>query len=112
LRTLAESRNSRTHLADAYHALGAYQQRSGNHSQAEQLWQQAIFLAHESDKRRLLWRLHADLANISTNPALTDVHRRIAAEVIHQMAYPIEDEALRQKFLNAPFIKAITAVQD
>jgi hypothetical protein len=74
---------------------------------AEQLWQQGLFLAHEANRRMLLWQLHGALSRISNNPALKDVHNRIAAEVIQQIAFPIEDENLKQTFLNAPAVRDV-----
>jgi tetratricopeptide (TPR) repeat protein len=106
LRTLAEARGARGYQAQALHALGLYQQKIGKTAVAEQLWQQALFLAHETGQRVLLWRLHAALADIAT-PALRGVHSSIAADVIQQIAFPIVDETLRAKFLNAPPVRRI-----
>lgn len=107
LRDLASQNNLKGYQADGLHALGLYSRRQGDLVTAEQMWQQALFLAHEAGRRILLWQLHAGLAEISTNPALKDVHNRIAAEVIQQIAFPITDETLRQRFLDAPATRAI-----
>ena len=71
------------------------------------LWHRALFLAHETDRRTLLWQLHAGLAEIADNESLALVHYRIAGEVLRQMAEPIEDDSLRETFLNASPIKYI-----
>lgn len=107
LKEMAEKSRAQGYQADAYHALGLYYFKSGDHSMAEQSWQQALFLAHETARRMILWQVHAALAEIALAPELGIVHKRIAAEVIQQVAEPIEDEALREKFLTAPKIKEI-----
>lgn len=104
---LAEQSKARDFRAQAMHVLGLCAQSNGDDVAAEQFWQQALFLAHETGQQTLLWQLHAALAQIAPNPALAGTHYRIAAEVIEQIIYPIEDESLRQKFLIAAPVKAI-----
>lgn len=104
---LAEQNNTRDFRAQAMHILGLCAQAEGDLVRAEQFWQQALFLAHETGQQTLLWQLHAALADIAPNPALAGTHYRIAAEVLEQIIYPIEDEALRQTFLTAPPVKAV-----
>ncbi len=104
---LAEQSNTRDFRAQAMHVLGLCAQTSGDNVRAEQLWQQALFLAHETGQQTLLWQLHAALAEISPNPALATTHYRIAAEVIEQITYPLEDESLCKTFLTAPPVKAV-----
>ncbi|MCI0398001.1 MAG: tetratricopeptide repeat protein [Chloroflexi bacterium] len=107
LKALAEATNARGYLAYALHILGLCHEKERDWVAAEQAWQQAVFLAHETNWRALLWQLHAALARIASNPALAGIHKRIAAEVIQQIVEPIEDEALKQKFLAAPPVQAI-----
>jgi tetratricopeptide (TPR) repeat protein len=107
LLTLAEQNNLRDFRAQAMHVLGLCAQAAGARVKAEQLWQQALFLAHETGQQTLLWQLHAVLAAIAPNPALAATHYRIAAEVIDQIVYPIEDEELCQRFLTAVPVKAV-----
>jgi len=102
----AEQNKARDFQAQAYYALGLCAQTDEDAIRAEQWWQQALFLAHETGQQTLLWQLHAALAEISA-PALSQTHYRIAAEVIEQIIYPIEDKALRQTFLSAPAVKRI-----
>ena len=71
------------------------------------MWQQTLFLAHEVNNRSLLWKTHGALAQNATSPDLAQVHRQIAADVIRQIAEPIKDTTLQQKFLSAPPIKAV-----
>lgn len=107
LKETAETINSRAHLAHAFHALGLCAQYKGDTAKSAEWWQQAVFLAHETEKHILLWKLHSALATIAPSPGLSQVHYRIASEVIHQIAYPLEDRTLRQKFLDAPPIHDI-----
>ncbi|MCP4427849.1 MAG: hypothetical protein GY803_25480 [Chloroflexi bacterium] len=106
LKEMAAGSDSRNLLASAYYALGLYYQKKGD-AAAEQMWQQALFLAHEAHNSALVWKTHAALAEIAANPDLAQVHYRIAAEVIQQIADPIADEALRQKFLAAPPVRDV-----
>jgi hypothetical protein len=87
--------------------LGLYHRQTGDSDSAEQMWQQTLFLAHEVNNRNLLWKTHAALAHNATLFELAQVHRRIAVEIIRQIAEPISDAALQQKFLSAPPIKAV-----
>ncbi|MCA9960700.1 MAG: tetratricopeptide repeat protein [Anaerolineales bacterium] len=109
LREIAEERKARAYEADALHALGLCYKQRGDMATAMQFWQQASFLAHETEQRMLLWQIHGALADIAPDAGLADVHRRIAAEVIEQIAYPIQDLKLRQKFLNAAPVRAALA---
>lgn len=107
LKELTTRIDSRNLLASAYYALGLYYQQIGDSASAEQMWQQTLFLAHEANNRIHLWKTHAALAQNAASPDLVQVHRRIAAEVIRQIAEPIHDAALRQKFLSAPPVRAV-----
>ncbi len=109
---LAREKHARSYEADALHALGRYYKLAGDAAQAEQYWQQASFLAHETEQRMLLWQIHAEMAEVTTLPGLADVHRRIAREVIEQIAYPIADKKLREKFLAAPRVRALMMAAD
>lgn len=107
LKELAARTDSRNLLASAHYVLGWHCQQSGDPDSAEQMWQQTLFLAHEANNRGLLWKTHAALAQNATSSDLVQVHRRIAVEVIRQIADPISDAALQQKFLSAPPVKAV-----
>ena len=107
LLTVTKPGQSRWHQANGLYALGRFEQLAGNHATAEELWQRAIFLAHETENRMLLWQLHAALAQIAKLPNLAEVHNRIAAEVIQQIAEPFTDEALKAHFLAADPVAAV-----
>lgn len=109
LDSTTEPGRSRWHQANGLYALGCYERLAGNLSTAEELWQRAIFLAHETENRMLLWQLHAALAQIAQQPSLASVHNRIAAEVIQQIAEPFTDESLKARFLGAEPVTAVLA---
>ena len=103
----AEPGQSRWHQANGLYVLGRFEQIMGNSATAEELWQRAIFLAHETENRALLWQLHAALATIARQPNLAAVHNRIAAEVIQQIVEPFTDQALKETFLSSPAVTAV-----
>lgn len=107
LAATSEPGQSRWHRANGLYASGLFCQLAGDRAAAEEMWQQAIFLAHETENRVLLWQLHAALAQIAQQPTLATVHNRIAAEVIQQIAEPFTDEALKLQFLEAPAVTAV-----
>lgn len=104
---LAKTHQARGYVADGLHAMGLYHKGVGEVEEAQQEWQQALFLAHETGRRMLLWRIHAGLSSIAPNKALANVHDRIASEIILQILDPIEDEELCRTFKNAPPVRAI-----
>ena len=107
LKTESEKIKARHFQARALYDLGLCYQHLGEAVAAEQMWHQALFLAHETQQQGLIWRLHARLAQVVGIAPLAETHNRIAAEVIEQIVYPIEDQQLRQKFLNAPEVTAV-----
>ena len=107
LRAKAEQNNNKGSLAEALQALGHVQRQTGDLEAAQGYWQQALFLAHETGRRMLLWRLHAALAEVARSKELASVHNQIAAEIIRQIANPIEDLELRQKFLDAEAVSDV-----
>lgn len=107
LKIEAEKVKARHHQARALYAVGLCYQHLSEAVTAEQMWHQALFLAHETQQQGLIWQIHARLAEIVGIAPLAETHNRIAAEVIDQIVYPIEDENLRQKFLQAPGVRAV-----
>ena len=96
-------------MARSLYALGLVAQAQADPNTAEEVWQQALYLAHETERRMLLWQLHASLAEVARNDSLAQVHYRIAGEIIRQIAEPIEDERLCQSFLTAVPVQTILA---
>jgi tetratricopeptide (TPR) repeat protein len=107
LHQIALEKDLAVHQARALHVLGLYHQQHGDREEARAAWEEALFLAKETEQRFLRWQLHADLGRFVRKPALRQVHLRLAAEIIHQIAAPIEDPAARQTFLAAPPIQAV-----
>ncbi len=104
---LAKARKTRGYQADGFHAIGLAHKELGEIEAAQQVWQQSLFLAHETGRRMLMWQVHAGLASVAPNNSLADVHNRIASEIILQILDPIEDETLCQTFLDAEPVRAI-----
>lgn len=109
LNELADQQKSTRFQARGRYAAGLVKQKQGELSAAAAQWQEALFLAHQSHQQSLLWQVHASLAEISDSPGLALVHWRIAAEIIQQIAHPIQDETLKQMFLQAPPIARVLA---
>ena len=107
LKAMTETGEAAGHLAKALHIEGLCAKLAGEFARARQAWQQATILAHETGQQMLIWQLHAAQATIADSEELTAVHLRIAAEIIEQIVYPIEDEKLRQKFLTAAPVHTI-----
>jgi hypothetical protein len=107
LKAMTETGEAAGHLAKALHIEGLCAKLAGEFARARQAWQQATILAHETGQQMLIWQLHAAQATIADSEELTAGHLRIAAEIIEQIIYPIEDEKLRQKFLNAAPVHTI-----
>ena len=97
---LAEERKARSHHANALYILGLCQHAQHELTKAEQTWQQAIYLAHETGQKMLLWEIHHTLAEHISNVEMRDVHGQIAADIRDGIVADISDESLRQIFLN------------
>lgn len=107
LQELAQRHKARTYIARAHYVWGIYYWGKGEPMMAQESWQQALFLAHETGQRMVIWNVHARLAQAMADSPLSKVHWQIASEVIQQIAEPIEDKGLRQKFLDAPKVKRV-----
>jgi hypothetical protein len=107
LKELTQSGQVSGHIAKALYVEGLCLKASGEQTRARQAWQQATILAHETGQQMLIWQLHAAQATIADNAKVAAVHQRIAAEMLEQIVYPIEDEKLRQKFLSAVPVRAV-----
>lgn len=109
LNELADHQKSTRFQARGRYVAGLVKQKQGDFTAAAAQWQEALFLAHQSQQQSLLWQVHASLADISPSPGLALVHWRIAAEIIQQIAHPIQDQNLKQTFLQAPPIARVLA---
>jgi tetratricopeptide (TPR) repeat protein len=107
LKQMAQAQDTTGYQAKALHLEGLYHKLAREFMQARQSWQQATILAQETGQQMLIWQLHAAQASIADNDQIAAVHYRIAAEIIQQIVYPIEDEKLRQTFLKASAVRDV-----
>ena len=107
LSALADKIDCTTYRADALYALGLYHQKMSDFKMAYKLLNEVCLLTSETRRSVRLWQAHAALASLAEDDNLAAIHNRIAAETIRQIADPIEDERLRETFLNAEPIRAV-----
>ncbi|WP_420641600.1 tetratricopeptide repeat protein [Candidatus Leptofilum sp.] len=98
--------------ADRYRALAAFAHgellfHQGRKAEALNELNLAMLAAQTAVDRGILWKLHATMSHVSENEQIAAVHLNIAAEFIRQTAEPLQDERLRQCFLNAPPVLAV-----
>ncbi len=106
-----------THLAeqinaDRFRALAAFVHgellyHQGRKTEALNELNLAMLAAQTAVDRGILWKLHAAMSHATENEKIAAVHLNIAAEFIRQTAEPLQDEQLRQSFLNAPPVLAV-----
>ncbi|MCA9917502.1 MAG: hypothetical protein KC445_06085, partial [Anaerolineales bacterium] len=98
--------------ADRYRALAAFVHgellyHQGRKTEALDELNLAMLAAQTAVDRGILWKLHAAMSHATENKQIAAVHLDIAAEFIRQTAEPLQDEHLRQTFLNAPPVLAV-----
>ncbi|WP_420628430.1 tetratricopeptide repeat protein [Candidatus Leptofilum sp.] len=98
--------------ADRYRALAAFAHgellfHQGRQAEALNELNLAMLAAQTAVDRGILWKLHAAMSHVTDNEQIAAVHLNIAAEFIRQTAEPLQDERLRQCFLNAPPVLAV-----
>ncbi len=71
------------------------------------LLEAGVIDAQASYSKIWILRLHAALSQIVSHPAIADVHRRIAAELVQQIADSLHDKALRLKFEQSPLARSV-----
>ncbi len=98
---------SELHAARAQLLQGRAYLAQGDRLMAQSALQAALGHAHAIPSRWLLWQLHAALGRATDDPQIAQVHFRIAADFIHQIADPLSDPALRSRFLSQPEIQAV-----
>jgi tetratricopeptide (TPR) repeat protein len=67
----------------------------------------AMLDAQSSLDRGMLWRLHATMGHIVDDRAISAVHMQIAADFIRQTVEPLQDDHLKESFLNAAPVVAV-----
>ncbi len=94
-------------LASARLILGRCWLARGDAQQALTVLEAGLMDAQASYSKMMILRLHAALSQVATHPAIAGVHRRIAAELIQQIAESLDDKALRTIFLQSPLARAV-----
>jgi tetratricopeptide (TPR) repeat protein len=103
--------------ADRYRALAAFAHgellfHQGRKAEALSELNLAMLAAQTAVDRGILWKLHAAMSHVTENEEIAAVHLNIAAEFIRQTAEPLQDEQLRNCFLNAPPVMAVLQAAD
>ncbi|MCP4419142.1 MAG: tetratricopeptide repeat protein [Chloroflexi bacterium] len=108
---------SLTHMAelldaDRYRALASFVHgellyHQGRKADALNELNLAMLAAQTAVDRGILWKLHAAMSHVTDNEQIAVIHLNIAAEFIRQTAEPLQDERLRQCFVNAPPVLAV-----
>lgn len=103
--------------ADRYRALAAFAHgellfHQGRKAEALDELNLAMLAAQTAVDRGILWKLHAAMSHVTENEEIAAVHLNIAAEFIRQTAEPLQDERLRNCFLNAPPVMAVLQAAD
>ncbi len=98
--------------ADRYRSLAAFRRgellyAQGNKIPAVAELQTAMLAAQTSLDLGVLWRLHALMSEVVDDESIANVHLQIAAGFIRQAVDPLQDPALRERFVNAPQVKRI-----
>jgi len=95
--------------ARALLVLGRVQLALGERERAYELLEEGHCAAKATHSTDLLWQLHTGMGEAATAPALADVHDRIAAELVLELAALIKDQELRRQFLDAPRQRRVLA---
>ncbi len=103
----AEAVRSELHMARAKYLRGRIHLACGERDQAQAVFQDALRDAHAATTRMLLWQLHAALGRSIDDPAVAQVHFRIAADFIKQTVDPLTDPQVRARFLEQPEVRAV-----
>lgn len=103
--------------ADRYRALAAFAHgellfHQGRKAEALSELNLAMLAAQTAVDRGILWKLHAAMSHATENKQIAAIHLNIAAEFIRQTAEPLQDERLRNCFLNAPPVMAVLQASD
>ncbi len=94
-------------LAGARLILGRCYLEQNNPQQAILSLSAGLIDAQTCYSKLLILRLHAALGQVVTHEAIAQVHRRIAAELVQQIADALDDKALRDSFLQSPLARSV-----
>lgn len=97
------------HRLRAWAVLGEVAQNRGDIATAQRLFSECSMSAQQTLDRHTIWRTHAVLYDLlrETLPQLASVHRRIAAEMMTHILAGIDDEELKQIFLDAEPVRSV-----
>jgi len=94
-------------LAGARWILGLCYLARGEALQAVKILEAGLINAQASYSKIWILRLHAALGQVAALQAIADVHRRIAAELVQQIADSLNDKALCNTFLHSPLAQLV-----
>lgn len=101
------SANVANRLAGARLILGRCWLARNDTLQALTILEAGLIDAQASYSKMMILRLHAALSQVVSHPAIAQVHRRIAAELVQQIADSLDDRALRNTFLQSPLARSV-----
>lgn len=107
-RQLIETSAAAPHrLAGARLILGRCWLARNSPMQALTVLEAGLLDAQASYSKMMILRLHAALSQVAAHPAIAQVHRRIAAELVQQIADALDDKTLRATFLHSPLARSV-----
>jgi tetratricopeptide (TPR) repeat protein len=106
---IADQLESLRHRARALILLGQIARQRGDHAAARAHFHDCSMLAQQSDDHHTIWQMHAALYELlrESLPKMADVHRRIAAEMMHHILDGIEDPTLNETFRQAAPVRVV-----
>jgi thioredoxin-like negative regulator of GroEL len=104
------SANVANRLAAARLTLGRCWLARNDALQALAILEAGLIDAQASYSKMMILRLHAALSQVVSHPAIAQVHRRIAAELVQQIADSLDDKALRNIFLQSPLAHQVLQI--
>ena len=86
----------------------------GDNERAHEYFHEGFMAAQRAADKSIIWQTHTALAELlaDNQPAMSQVHQRIAVEMVRGIANSIEDEQLRQVFQQAAPVHALLGGAD
>jgi tetratricopeptide (TPR) repeat protein len=106
---LVASGDAAAQRAEALLVLGRCALARGDGQQALALLEQGLLEAEASFRKIVILHFHAALAGIVDQPAIAQVHQRIALELVEQIGDSLDDRDLQQSFRASPLVAALLA---
>lgn len=120
-RRLAEELLAEAHQIDAIRhiiratlILGHCARAEGDTVSAQEYLHEGFMAAQRASDKTIIWQTHAALADLlmDSQPAMAQVHRNIATEMVRTIAASIEDDRLRRIFQQAEPVHALLGGAD